>query len=130
MAIAAGTKLRLTTESEPKPGAMQSALTAPGPVAVAATGVADGGSVPLIPIVGTGTRPSYWGFAYNQAVAAGDQPSLANGAIVEGFTGVTPGSLVFVSDTGTLTHTLPAGLANADAIGIGVRSTAIYFFDK
>lgn len=140
MAITAGT-LRLTTENRPLPGAMKTAITAPGPVSVASSGSVDGGSVPLELTVAA-NRVSYWGYAIKAAPAA-SQPTLANGAIVEGFAGLTQGSLVYVADDGTLTHTAPtvsitetvdsdAGVVAIplDAIGIAVRTTAIYFFVK
>lgn len=109
MSIAVGTDgLRLTTENRPLPGAMSTAIAAAGPVSVSASGSTTGGAVPLEATIST-NRTGYWGYAI-KAAPLNTQPTLANGAVVEGFTGVTAGSPVFVADDGTLTHTEPTGL--------------------
>jgi hypothetical protein len=141
MAIEVGTSgLRPTSDPRLIPsGAIKTALTAPGPVSVAATGTVTGGSVALELSV-TGNREGYWGYSWKPSVGANEQPSLANGCIVEGFTGCTQGSLVYFDAAGALVHTAPTVTLTdsgsdtvavpVDPIGVAVRTTAIYFFAK
>lgn len=129
MPITVAGALRLTTHNRALPGAMKTAITAPGPVSVAATGSVDGGSVPLEASVAA-NRIGYWGYSIKPSCGVNEQPTLGNGAIVEGFAGVTPGGLVYIADDGTLTHTRAAGDTNLGAIGVGVRAAAIHFFAR
>lgn len=124
MPIAIPGALKLTTKpTGEKPGALTAAIAAPGPLSVASSGSVDGDTVPLAASVAANRRAYY---AYNwRAANAGEGCSPANGAIVEGYTGVTVGGLVYIADDGTLTHTAPT---NANPIGVGVRTTAIYFY--
>jgi hypothetical protein len=131
--------LRPTTDTRPLPGAMKTALTAPGPVSVASTGTVAGGSAALEATVAA-NRSAYWGYSLKTTSGVNEQPSLGNGAVVEGFAGVTQGGLVYVADDGTLTHTAPTTVLTDSGtdtvavplqpIGIGVRTTAIYFFAR
>jgi hypothetical protein len=122
--ITAPGPLRPTTETRAKPGAMKTAITAPGPICVSATGTVDGGSVPLEAAAGA-NNAAYWGYAI-KACNANEQPMLGNGAIVENFAGLTQGGLVYLANAdGTLTHT---ATSNGNPIGIAVSATKIYFF--
>jgi len=116
--------LKLSTKpTGEKPGALKTAIAAPGPLSVASTGSVDGDSVPLEASV-LANRTAYYGYNWRPA-NAGEGASIANGAIVEGFLGCTQGGLVYIADDGTLTHTAPT---NARPIGQAVRTTAIYFW--
>jgi hypothetical protein len=124
MAITAGT-LRLTTLNRAIPNVVvTSALAAAGPVAIASSGTGDGGAPPVVACTST-NRASYLGYSYQAAVPIGDQAALANGAIVEGFTGVTQGGKVYIADNGSLTHTPPATNTIGSTINPGKRVVAV-----
>lgn len=139
MAISAPGPLRMTTQNRPLPNVVTVALTAPGPVKVAASGAGDGGSTPVI---ASTSRAGYYGYSYLPTVGAGQQASLANGSIVDGFAGCTQGSEVFIASDGTLTHTAATTsvteTVDSDAgvvaipdqrpIGIALSTTKIYFY--
>jgi hypothetical protein len=118
--------LRLTTHNRGSlPNVVKTALAAPGPVSIAAAGSGEGGA-PIVERTITATNlAAYFGFSYLPAASAGEQAALANGAIVEGFTGCTQGGLVYPHDTEPVSHT-----ANGAAIGIAVSASKIYFFTR
>lgn len=105
MSIVAGV-LALLSAGVPLPGAMQTAITTPGPVAVAASGTTKGGQVPLGPCT-SANRSAYWAYAIAAAVQDA-VPTLANGCEVSGFTGVSQGQPVYVASDGSLSHTAPS----------------------
>lgn len=125
MAITVASDLKPSTETSPFPCVASAALSAPGPLAVDTTQNNAAKQIKVVAAVAA-NRHRYIGYSLFGATAAGDNPAPVSGCIVNNFAGVTPGSEVFIADDGTLTHTQPA--ADVLAIGLGVRSDAIYFY--
>jgi homoaconitase/3-isopropylmalate dehydratase large subunit len=123
MAITVAKDLHTTRDHTPFPGLAAAAITAPCALSVSATQNDASKAIRLEKTVAA-NREAYVGFNILADVAIGRQPTCLKDTIVEGFAGVTPGSKVYVADDGTLTHTATGNFA----IGIGVRSTAIYFY--
>lgn len=143
--------VRPTTDIRPKPGTAKSAVKNPCPIGVSATGASSSGTALLEP---TTSRDNYVGYNVRSNVAGAmddENYSPLSGCVIEGFTGVTPGALVYVDSTARpdpeadfsgLTHTAPtvltgrtagdAGDVNTarkwDAVGVGWTTTKIYFY--
>lgn len=119
--------LRCVTRNQTIPNTVKTALTAPGPVVVD-TGTVDGQVTPVIAGVAA-NRLRYLGYSFKSKVAAGEQAALANGAVVDGFTGGAPDTnpYVYVADGGGITDVAPA--AAPPAIGKVLTATKILFFN-
>lgn len=134
------TQIRLTTDfAEPMNGhslpclLADTAMTNPGPIAVSTSGATTDPSTQAqcTPAYGDAGRAGYIGYNPDAKIAVGAPVSPVRNAVVDGFSGVTPGSRVFVDNTsadasGTasgLTHSQPAGTSVAAQPGT-VSATA------
>lgn len=139
-----------TTPTMRIPNAMKTATVNPCPVQVAASGTASSGTILVEPTIDS-TGKKYLGYNISSNNPTGVSPDdaqmgVVRGCVVDGFAGVTPGSLVFVDATtrpdpettfSGLTHTVPTIATPATAaalpvgpmpVGMGVTTTKIFFF--
>lgn len=115
--------VRIAHQYTHKPGVAKVAITAPGPLSISATGTLPSGEAYFEPTVAA-NRGAYVGFGLI-AAAAGRGITAVRDTVLAGFTGVVPGSPVYVADDGTLTHTDPGG---AVAIGLGFTPNMILLY--
>lgn len=126
MAIALGTnrKLRVAHDFDQKPGTAKVAITTAWPLAISATGTTADGSAFFEPCAGA-NNGAYIGVGMVPTNQNHGVTALRN-TIIGDFTGVVPGSLVFLDGTGWFTHTDPGG--GARPVGIGFTPQLISLF--